>query len=274
MNLNDDKYGSQAGKQLRQHTDQQVNILSDQKKYNKAFAYFASSLIPPNTKDTMIRRELEKIPEDLNKLLHSIWSRILNPSDVNTDDVKEMLRVLVLIKEPVTLEELAILTGFAIDDVKNLLHKCNLLLKVEDGKVIFVLENQVKEHLMDRRMALLQFGDHELKWQHGVLAWRCYVHLVETFKSQKEETDARQGSTPEITIGDSSSGRHGPVAAPIEHEDTREGDILTPDHSDSHEIDGGNGSHNGQDGLSTEAPPPKETNPYNLDLAKLLEYPD
>lgn len=294
MNLNDTKYGSQVGKQLRQHADQKVTILSDQKNYNKAFAYFASSLIetraqdtvwiditclrlaqiPPNTKATMIRRELERIPEDLNKLLDSIWSRILDPSDDDTDDVKEMLRVLVLAKEPVTLEELAVLTDFTMDEVKNLLHKCDLLLKIdEDGKVIFVLENQVKEHLMDRRIGLLQFGDHELKWQHGILAWRCYIYLVETFKSQNEETDATQENTPQITTGDTSSGKHGRAAMPEEHKDTHEGGTLTPEHSDSDKIDGGDGTHNGQDSLSTEAPPPKETNRYNLDLSKLLEYP-
>lgn len=61
-----------------------------------------------------------------------------------------MLRALVLLKEPVTLGESATLTGLIIDDVRQSLNECSLLVRIQDRKVVFILENQVKEYLLKR----------------------------------------------------------------------------------------------------------------------------
>lgn len=305
INLDDkEKYKDQVGNQLRKHADNRVRKLSDEKKYNRALAYFTSTLmgnraqdtvwiditclrlaqIPPNTKETRIRRELAKIPEDLDQLLDSIWSKILNANDDDTEDVKELLRVLVLVKEPVTLGELAILTGFTIDDVQQSLDKCSLLVRIHDRKVVFVLENQVKEHLLKRSEKLLQVrGEEELKWQHGVLASRCFIYLVERFQSIEDEVVARQdkaktsvqATAPETTHKELSSDTDGPASSDVEQEDLPQAaDMLTPDHIDS------GGAHDGdcllsdsEDDSSVKPPVLEESNPYKLDLATLLYYP-
>ncbi|KAK1776020.1 hypothetical protein QBC45DRAFT_229972 [Copromyces sp. CBS 386.78] len=193
--------------------------------------------IPPDTKYTRIRRELEKIPKNLGQLFDSIWSKILNTDGDDMDEVKEMLRVLILVKEPVTPEELAVLTGFSINDVRKSLGKCNLLLNIEDGKVVFVLENRVKEHLFKNRGALLQVGDDERHWQHGVLASRCYIYLGESLPPMKYENEANQQDAPQptqqdtpnpVTADPSNSG--GPVGAlPIGQHLITHGIILTPE---------------------------------------------
>ncbi|KAJ4381978.1 hypothetical protein N0V85_008601 [Neurospora sp. IMI 360204] len=303
INLDDkEKYKDQVGNQLRQHADNQVKKLSDQKKYNRALAYFTSTLmgnraqdtvwiditclrlaqIPPNTKETRIRRELAKIPEDLDQLLDSIWSKLLNANDDDTEDVKELLRVLVLVKEPVALDELAILTGFTIDDVQQSLDKCSLLVETQGGKVVFVLENQVKEHLLKRSEKLLQVrGEEELKWQHGVLASRCFIYLVERFQSIEHDVKIRQdkanisvqAAAPETAHKELSSDTDGPASSNFEQEDSPQEDILAPDHSDSDGAHEGNGLSDSEGDSSAEAPVLEESNPYKLDLATLLHYP-
>lgn len=59
-----------------------------------------------------------------------------------------MLRALVLSKEPATLGELAILTGSTIDDVRQSLNKCSLLVMIQDRSFVVILENRVKEYLL------------------------------------------------------------------------------------------------------------------------------
>ncbi|KAK3956678.1 hypothetical protein QBC32DRAFT_366801 [Pseudoneurospora amorphoporcata] len=253
INLNEKKkYGAQVGTKLRQHVDQQVKAFPDQKRYNTPFAYFASSLkgaraedtvwvditclrlaeILPDTKYTRIRRELEKIPKNLGQLLDSIWSKILNTDDDDMDEVKEMLRVLILVKEPVTPEELAVFTGFSIDDVRKSL-----------------------EHLL-KRGALLQVGDDERQWQHGLLASRCYIYLRESLPPMKYENEENQQDALQPTQQDTPN----PVTA----------DPSNSEHSD---IEDEGGVHQIEDAASTTASPLNESDPYKPDLTKLLHYP-
>ncbi len=96
IDLKDPKYNKQMGIELRKHVERRILALEEEKKYSRALAYFASSLIgkraqdtnwvdvaclrlaqiPPTTRDLRVRRELEAIPQDLDRLLDSMWMKV------------------------------------------------------------------------------------------------------------------------------------------------------------------------------------------------------
>jgi hypothetical protein len=131
IDLEDEKYGSQVQQELRKHANDKVRELSKEKKYNKAAAYFTSSLIgrraqntqwidiacihlkeiPKNENELTIRHILENMPQDLASLLDSAWLQIFNSNIPDVKRIHEMLRALVLTFEDPTEPELGVLTG-------------------------------------------------------------------------------------------------------------------------------------------------------------------
>ncbi|KAK3687685.1 hypothetical protein B0T22DRAFT_457811 [Podospora appendiculata] len=300
IDLTNEKYNSQVGDELKRHADRSICTLVAKKQYSKSLSYFANSLIvqraedtnwidltclclaeiPPNTRDLKIRRELEQMPADLNKLLQSMWNKILREAgDEDIDEIKEILRVLLLTFEPVTLDELAVLSDTSNDDVKRLVGKCKPLLGIVRDKVTFAVENKVKEHLRTNFMEQLRTSKVEMQWQHGILASRCFQYITHTFKVDDKQSQPPQTSTSGESLGESAPAQEGTVIEDStskaekepadskdfsDHED-RNFDKFSFVEEEEYEIEG--------DFYVDRNPQTSEDNPFNLDNKALLQYP-
>ncbi|KAK3688801.1 ankyrin repeat-containing domain protein [Podospora appendiculata] len=234
IDLEDEKYGDQVQLELRKHAQTKIAILRNEKEYNKALAYFATSLIgrraqntqwiditclqleelPKAETDLRVRRVLEEVPQELAALLDRAWKQIFDSNAEDIDEIKEMLRTLVLTYEDPTIEELGVLAGLCANDeekekLKQLVKKCKPLLTIGqtskmENKVSF-LNVAVKAHLLENGKKLLGLSKEATKWQHGVLALRSFSHLSERFDFPETVTvtapaNAVENSTPDKTM--------------------------------------------------------------------------
>ena len=203
INLEDEKYGDKVQLELRRHAKARVAALEVQKKYNKALTYYASSLIGKRARSThwidvtcvqleqlpeeesqlKIRRKLESTPQDLSELLNEAWRLIFASTEDSGEEIKEMLRALILTFEEPTVPELEVLAGLgSAEDVSNnklhvLIDKCKPLLIVK--KTIGFMNAAVKTHLYRNAEKLLGLSEEAIRWHHGVLALQCLAHLKE-----------------------------------------------------------------------------------------------
>ncbi|KAJ4416134.1 hypothetical protein N0V85_002402 [Neurospora sp. IMI 360204] len=200
VNLRDVKYVNEVQKDLQLHAKGKIKDLEKQKKYNKALAYYASSLIgrratnmhwidltcvqlaelPETESHVKIRFILETTPKDLSDLLKDRWNEIFSSNGEAGGRIKELLRTLLLTFEDPTEEELAILAGLSRAEVHSLLEKCKPFLSVVKQTVTF-MNAAVKKHLEDNKSLLLGMDQDEIEWQHGILALRSLTHLKEAF---------------------------------------------------------------------------------------------
>lgn len=200
VNLRDVKYVNQVQKDLQLHAKCKIQDLERQKKYNKALAYYASSLIgrratnmhwidltcvqlaelPETESHVKIRSVLETTPKDLGDLLKDKWNEIFNSNGEAGERIKELLRTLLLTFEDPTEDELAVLAGLSCTEVHGLVDKCKPFLSVVKQTVIF-MNAAVKKHLEDNKLLLLGMDQDEIEWQHGILALRSLTHLKEAF---------------------------------------------------------------------------------------------
>ena len=158
--------------------------------------------------------------------------QVLKAESDNVDWVKEILRALILVYEPPTLEELGVLTEIPADDRENpstnrlldAVEDCGPLIKLielEGGVLtstredldpsalrVTFLHSDAREYLQNRAEELLGLGSEEKKWEHGVLALRCFTNVLkgmsipkdlddELDDSQKPVADADQTEAPE-----------------------------------------------------------------------------
>ncbi|KAK3323976.1 hypothetical protein B0T19DRAFT_427410 [Cercophora scortea] len=297
IDLTSKKYNSQLETELIRHADRSISSLMTKKQYSKSLSYFANSLIvqraedtnwidltclclaeiPPKTRDLKIRRELEQMPADLNKLLQSMWNKILREAgDEDIDEVKEILRVLLLTFEPVTLDELAVLSDISSDDVKRLVCKCRPLLGIARDKVTFAVENKVKEHLKTNFLEQLRISNVEIQWQHGILASRCFQYIIHTFDVDDKQPrcletgipgELLEGGSPahEHTTDDSEAKNEPAGSKEFSDDEDRNFDKFSFVDEEEYESEG-----DFYVDTDTEA---SEDNPFNLDNKALLQYP-
>jgi hypothetical protein len=145
--------------------------------------------------------------------------QVLKPSSHDGDNsqdvdwVKEILRALILVYDDPTLEELGILTEIPAseeeDSSKNPLldavDSCGPLIKlidIEGGiltstredldpsalRVTF-LHSDARTYLQNRAEKLLGLGEQESKWQHGVMALRCFSNVLQGISIPKDLDD-------------------------------------------------------------------------------------
>lgn len=220
IDLEDEKYGDQVQLELRKHAHRKVSSLVIQKKYSKALAYFASSLLgrrAQNTqwiditcvqleelaadeKDLQVRRLLEAMPQELDALLNYAWRQVfeLHGTDMAAE-IKEMLRVLVLTHEDPTEEELGLLVGLHStaeerEELRDLVEKCRPLLSLKrtgksETRVCFI-ENVVQTHLFANAHRLLGLSEEDIRLQHGMLGLRAFTHVMDTLAFQAIEGQA------------------------------------------------------------------------------------
>lgn len=218
INLEDKQYETQVQVELRKHAHTKVRALSDEKKYNKAAAYFASSWIgkraqntqwiditciylkeiPENENELTVRHILQDMPQDLTLLLERAWMQVFSSNIQVVEKIKEMLRVLVLTFEDPTEPELGVLAGlYQKEEGKTELHqlveKCKPLLVFErtsptDIKICF-MNVVVKTHLLDNAPKLLGLSKEATEWQHGVLSLRSFSYLMEKLSYPEPEKE-------------------------------------------------------------------------------------
>lgn len=227
VDLEDEKYGSQVQIALKKIAKSKVELLVKEKEYNKALAYFVSSIIgkraqntqwieiscvqlyelPARASDLKVRRVLETMPQDLRDLLNNAWRQVFRATDEDSDTIQELLRALVLTYETPTAQELGVLAGLCTseaesEELRRLVEMCKPLLVTDtDGKVSF-MNTVVKSHLLQNAEELLDMSEEEVKLQHGLLALRCLEHVKEVFGTDNdlaidEETDSESESDDE-----------------------------------------------------------------------------
>lgn len=228
IDLEDPRYENQVQLELRRHAQKKVAALGSEKKYNKALAYFASSLIgkraqntqwiditcvqlaelAENENDLKVRRVLKGVPQDLKALLDRAWLQVFNSNDDGAEKIKEMLRALVLVYEDPTDAELALLAGLSDSnehraEIRASVEMCKPLLTLKrSGKAEYTVSFMnmvVKRHLQENSRTLLGLSDEETKWQHGMIALRCFAHLTDRLSQpdpeKEEETTDGKGAT-------------------------------------------------------------------------------
>ncbi|KAK8002173.1 hypothetical protein PG991_014395 [Apiospora marii] len=218
VDLEDEKYGNQVQIALKRIAKSKVESLVLEKRYNKALAYFVSSLIGkraqntqwieiscvqlyelgPAESDLKVRRVLETMPQDLRALLNNAWRQVFGANAEESDTIKEMLRALVLTYDDPTEQELGVLAGLCSteeekEELHHLIEMCKpLIFTSHDGTVSF-MNVVVKSHLLENAKDLLGMSPEEVKWQHGVLALRCFDHVNEAFDVDIDlQTDPEQ----------------------------------------------------------------------------------
>lgn len=207
VDLEDEKYESQVQKELKKHAYFRVSALTEEKKYNRDVAYFAHSLIgkraqntqwidiaclqlkalSPNDSRHKVRQILDTMPQDLNMLLENAWQQVFRQNTNVIEQLKEMLRAMVLTFEDPTASELEILADMPESDaegsdLRQLVEKCKPLLTTRrddesDIKIGF-MNIVVKTHLLENSGKLLGLFHDETEWQHGMLAFRAFDHLT------------------------------------------------------------------------------------------------
>ncbi|CCC07660.1 unnamed protein product [Sordaria macrospora k-hell] len=221
VNLRDVKYVNQVQKDLQLHAKGKIKDLEKQKKYNKALAYYASSLIgrratnmhwidltcvqlaelPETESHVKIRFILETTPKDLSDLLKDKWNEIFSSNGEAGERIKELLRTLLLTFEDPTEEELAVLAGLSRTEVQGLVEKCKPFLSVVKQTVTF-MNAAVKKHLEDNKLQLLGMDQDEIEWQHGILALRSLTHLKEAFDFPERVDLAAENGTVADHVGE------------------------------------------------------------------------
>ncbi|KAI1485550.1 hypothetical protein F5X96DRAFT_659519 [Biscogniauxia mediterranea] len=261
VDLNDDKYGDQVQMALRKHAKDKVTLLGQGKNYNKALSYFASSLIgkraqntqwiditcvqleelPQGEGDLKVRQVLETMPQNLTALLNNAWLQTFKSNEKDAEKIKEILRALVLTYEDPTESELGMLTGLCMNEeekaeLHTLVEKCKPLLSLRrtskpDSTVCF-MNVVVKNHLIENAKQLLGMSEEEVKWQHGVLALRCFSHIKGSFDFPEEEVKPTEDA--EGNAGTSSQGDDNNKADDDNEENNEDGD----DEDDEEEEEG------------------------------------
>ncbi|KAL7953358.1 hypothetical protein V8C34DRAFT_321248 [Trichoderma compactum] len=209
IDLEDSRYENQVQLELRKHAKKMISAIGEQKQYNKALAYFASSLVGKRAQNTQwiditciqlgelsntesdlrVRKILENTPQDLKTLLDHSWRQIFELNEAHVEKIKEILRAMVLTYEDPTESELSLLAGLTSPDqekgeLRKLIEQCKPLLYLKrtskaDSVVCFV-NIIVKTHLSENAKTLLGLSKEEVKWQHGVIALRCFTHIKDT----------------------------------------------------------------------------------------------
>lgn len=209
IDLGDAKHKSKVQSELERHAKKKVTALGEKKKYNKALSYFASSLIGRRAQNTQwidilciqleelstdsdltVRDILESTPQDLKTLLSQAWKQIFQLNRDKAGKMKEILRTMVLTYEDPSEMELGVLAGFSSTyeqsaELHNIIEQCRPLLCIQsvDGEnsTVCFINAVVKTHLFENAKALLGLSREGIKWQQGVLAYRCFSHIKEFF---------------------------------------------------------------------------------------------
>ncbi|RGP80089.1 hypothetical protein FLONG3_1860 [Fusarium longipes] len=260
VDLEDEKYGDQVQLELRKHAQKKVQELTQHKRYSKALVYFTSSVIgqraqntqwiditcdsledlPQHENDLQVRRLLEGVPQELDLLLNAAWEDVFEKNRSKVGEIKEMLRVLVLTYTDPTEAELGLLAGLQssndeVTELHDLVIKCRPLIALKENKggestVCFAFP-VVKTHLLENAYKLLGLSEEDIKLQHGILGFRAFSHVMETFGEFADEDPDDLHQDTDEDGDDEGEGSEGDVEAE-QNDEASEADERQDDNAD------------------------------------------
>ncbi|KAI0533279.1 ankyrin repeat-containing domain protein [Xylaria digitata] len=203
---------------LQSYIPDRVKKLATYKKYNLALRFLVTSIlskratsqlwvevvclllegIPSN--HVQVRKTVEALPQSLDDLISRTWRESLSVDSKGIDTSKEILRTLAIAYEDPTIDELIVMADLDSEDDKvdaarvyELIRACGPLLRVYSmdywddlgsHRVTFI-HPMAKDALLSQAtsrklIGLTDDGDDqtEVKWQHGILALRCFGHVL------------------------------------------------------------------------------------------------
>ncbi|KAI0970291.1 ankyrin repeat-containing domain protein [Xylaria arbuscula] len=156
-----------------------------------------------------VRKMVEALPQSLDDLISHSWRESLTMKTDGIDTSKEILRTLAIAYEDPSLDELKILADLElkddeseVDQLCKLVRACGPLLRIysphewdeESGsqRVTFI-HPMAKDALLtqatSRKLLGLSENDDDktdVKWQHGILALRCFGYVLEQLNSDDD----------------------------------------------------------------------------------------
>ncbi|KAK3324113.1 ankyrin repeat-containing domain protein [Cercophora scortea] len=123
---------------------------------------------------------------------------------------RELLRALVLTYRDPTEDELLVMVGMAPDKVDDRvklnmqIDKCRpLVVTRKSGGIVEIgfVNDDAKKHLLSHSKQLLDISDEWIQWQHGLLALRCFSHVVQVLEKVPDESEENTSRPPaEFTL--------------------------------------------------------------------------
>ncbi|PQE14382.1 multiple ankyrin repeats single kh domain-containing protein [Rutstroemia sp. NJR-2017a BBW] len=285
INLEDEKFNNQFQNTLRKHAKSKVEKLEIEKKYKKALAWFVRSLIGERAQNTSwiditclqleelpeaeselrVRRMLEAMPQELNVLLKNAWLQIFRTAGEYGENVKEILRALILTVEEPTEAEFAVLCGQDGSDqdrqeLRQSIEKCKPLISV--NRTVCFMNSAVKQHLISNANDLLGLSTQEIARQHGLLALRSFSYL-------KEKLDFPEKVAPSVHSVDMNEEGSRSDATDSADEDPDEKTDLEEDEEAS--VDDDDSSYNDHD-WDEESEPDPDPEAEELEKLGVLPY--
>lgn len=243
INLDDNKYDEKRRTARASHVQQRLGQLASKKSYDRALRYLCMKILLRKAESNVwadvvlrqllllpsqyarVRKELERSPQNLDALLTMMWREVSEPcrSEIlgtkwltpykrlqsttqNIETIKEMLRVLLVVYEKPTLEEVALLIDCSLENkqtptlIRSLVTQCMPLVTLQRGvtqegglglRVAFA-NSEIKEHLLKHANELLDTTEEGLQWQHGIVALRCFQHIYQLLTQEEGADDLEE----------------------------------------------------------------------------------
>ncbi|KAL3478442.1 ankyrin repeat-containing domain protein [Aspergillus californicus] len=215
LNLDDGSNSTKQDDDLRLYVSQKISQIAQERNYSRALEYFVKSFISLRARGKSnydwvnlvclelenddlpqgaVRRRLEELPTDLYPMYDYVSHRVLQGVDTQVEYAKEILRCLLLVHTPPTLQELAILAGLPGTDrenrkeLKKHVERCGALTEMfKDGAEMKVQLSHmsVREFLKSKASDWLSMGSEQI--QHGVIALRCFDYVLAAVKASEGE---------------------------------------------------------------------------------------
>ncbi|KAK3687468.1 ankyrin repeat-containing domain protein [Podospora appendiculata] len=225
INLDDPKYGGHQQRELQNYARARAEELREKKGYTRALTYLVGSVLgnragntkwidmavvqlaalPADASEIRVQRMLENVSQNYEALLNAAWLSLLERCDDDIENIRELLRALVLTYQDPTESELLVMVGMAADKLdarvklNTRIDKCRpLVVTRKSGGVVEVgfVNDDAKKHLLSHSKQLLNISDEWFKWQHGILALRCFSHVVQVLGKAPDEPEPKPESVP------------------------------------------------------------------------------
>ncbi|KAI0861800.1 ankyrin [Xylaria cubensis] len=156
--------------------------------------------VPSN--HVQVRKIVEALPQSLDDLISRAWRESLSVKTEGIDTSKEILRTLAIAYEDPTLDELVVMADLDsdadnvdADRVRQLIRACGPLLRIYSlddwddwylgSQRVTFIHPMAKDALLNQETSRKLIGlsldaddQTEVKWQHGVVALRCFGYVL------------------------------------------------------------------------------------------------
>lgn len=109
------------------------------------------------------------------------------------------------------------------------------------------MNSVIKTHLLEHAKTLLGLSEEEIKWQHGVIALRCYAHLKESFEFPEAEPESEHDDDGDGTASVHSGQSNASGEDTDDGDDTDDEDGENSDNGDGSDADGENEESSGSE---------------------------